>query len=80
MSQIAVYIDGSVVHGIHIKNISLTLDNQLRATEAIGSNAPVEIKKGTANITGTIKAYLSAESFDWYGRSLNQASISRLVG
>ena len=67
-------IAGAPPTGIHIKSISLSLDNQYRPTEAIGSDAPVDVRKGTVNVTGTIEAFLSAQSFDWYSRILNQTS------
>ena len=66
-----ILINGVAIGGISIKSISLTVDNQYRAIEAIGSDAPVNASKGTANITGSMEAYLSAESFDFYGRVLN---------
>ncbi|MCP1363749.1 phage tail tube protein, partial [Halomonas sp. BBD48] len=72
----SISIDGSTASGIEIQSISLQLNNNLRAIEAIGHDAPVDQKKGTAAITGTIQAYLSAESFAWYQKSLDQADVA----
>lgn len=72
----SIKIDGSAVTGIEIQSISMQLNNNLRAIEAVGNDAPVDQKKGTASITGTIQAYMSADAFAWYQKSLDQTDVA----
>ena len=75
VTNIQIQLGGVEVPGVFVKSISLTVDNQHRPVEAIGLDAPVDVNKGTANITGSIEAYLSAASFDLYANVLNQSDV-----
>lgn len=71
----SVKIDG-VLTDICINSLELTLDNGLREITCIGKDSPKDQKKGTANITGSVEIYLSADSFALYEKALTNSSIS----
>lgn len=59
-----------------IQEITLNINNNLRPTSCIGSDTPSDQLLGTAEITGTIKAYLTDVTVQWYtDKVLNQAAF-----
>jgi len=71
----SVTIDG-VASTICISSLSLTVDNQLRMIECLGSVYANDVKKGTSSVTGSFEAYLDADSFEVYKDSLESARIA----
>lgn len=71
----SVTIDGESTD-ICISSISLTVDNQLRSIECIGSLYPGNQKKGTSSVTGSMEMYLDADTFQIYKDSLESAKIA----
>ena len=51
-------VDGGAP-GAEIRRISLSMNNNLRPIEGLGSSAPADIEMGTAMVTGSISVYLN---------------------
>lgn len=56
------------------KKISMSLDNSLRAQDAIGSLGPIGIGRGTCNVTGSFDIYFS--DLAMYNRFLTNTSLA----
>ena len=69
-------IDGTSFTGC-LRAINLNINNNLRPAECIGSDTPQDQILGTAEITGTIEAYLTDVTVQWYtDKVLNQVPMS----
>ena len=49
-----------------IRGIQLSINNNLRPSECVGSDTPGDQIEGTAEITGSIEAYLTDTTVQWY--------------
>ena len=59
-----------------IQSISLNINNNLRPSTCIGSDTPGDQIAGTAEITGSIEAYLTDTTVQWYtSQILNQTAF-----
>lgn len=70
-----VTINGSPTN-VCIQSLSLSLDNTLRNRVCIGNVFPVNIAYGTANVSGSIELYFSANAFAIYQNVLSNADVS----
>lgn len=57
-----------------IRSIQLSLNNNMRPTEALGNSAPLNQRKGRATITGTIEAYF--DDVTLYNKLINNTAAS----
>lgn len=71
----SVKIDGLETN-ICITSMDINVENNLRAINCIGKDAPSDQRMGTCNITGSVDMYLRADSFDLYGKALLNEEIS----
>lgn len=67
---------GGVPTTICINSLDLSLANNMRAIECIGSDGPSDQRKGTATVTGSAEMHLYAESFALYEKALANESES----
>jgi hypothetical protein len=59
-----------------IRGIQLAINNNLRPSECVGSDTPGDQIEGTAEITGSIEAYLTDTTVQWYtSQILNQTQF-----
>jgi len=59
-----------------IQEISLNVNNNLRPANCIGKDTPSDQILGTASVTGTIKAYLTNTTVQWFtNQMLNQTGF-----
>ena len=59
-----------------LKSVELNINNNLRPAECIGSDTPGDQIAGTAEVTGTIEAYLTDVTVQWYtDKVLNQTAM-----
>jgi hypothetical protein len=65
---------GAALAGTFIKSLDLSIDNSLRARDAIGTLGAVSIGAGTIKVTGNISVYLSDGTL--YDKFLNNTSTS----
>lgn len=65
---------GSLLSGVYIQSISFTLNNNLRALKAIGSDATVMVGAGTCDITGQMSVYFTSAAL--YTKFLNATETS----
>lgn len=60
-----------------LQSVNLSVNNNLRAANCIGSDTPSDQIAGTAEITGSIEAYLTDTTIQWYtDRVLNQTPMA----
>ena len=62
--------------GIEIEEITLSINNNMRAINNILNQAPVNQAKGTARVTGRIRAFLSSAAWDLYADMLANTAVS----
>jgi hypothetical protein len=67
---------GGVATTICLSSMDISIDNSLRAIGCIGKATASDQKLGTANITGTIEIYLTADSFAYYEAALANTDTS----
>lgn len=65
---------GSALTGTFIKSLDLSIDNSLRARDAIGTLGAISIGLGSLKVTGNIEVYFQDGSL--YDKFLNNASTS----
>jgi len=58
-------IDGTLFTGC-LQSVELNINNNLRPAECIGSSTPSDQILGTAEITGSLEAYLTDTTIQWY--------------
>lgn len=68
------YEGGSALTGIHIRDLSIQINNNLRSLPAIGSDSAVAVTMGTFEVTGTINMYF--ENATLYTKFLNNTITS----
>jgi hypothetical protein len=71
----SVKIDG-VATDICIQSLDISVENSRRQITCIGLDAPKNNVTGTANVTGSVTMYLSANSFALYETALANGSVS----
>lgn len=71
----SIEIDG-VPTNICLSSLDINIDNGLRAIGCIGKATASDQKLGTANITGSISIYLTADSFAYYEAALANDDVS----
>lgn len=60
-----------------LRAVELNINNNLRPAECIGSDTPGDQIAGTAEITGSIEAYLTDTTVQWYtDKVLNQTTMA----
>lgn len=69
-----IYEAGVPATAVSFKSVNLTLNNNLRMQEYIGSTFPGGIGSGTIDVTATIQAYFSSVTF--YNKFLNNTPTS----
>jgi hypothetical protein len=71
-----IQIDGVAFTGC-LRAINLNINNNLRPAECIGSDTPQDQILGTAEVTGSIEAYLTDVTVQWYtDKVLNQVPMA----
>lgn len=65
---------GALLAGTYIKTADLTIDNSLRAQDAIGTLGAIGVGTGTLQVTGNIEVYLADGAM--YDKFLNNVSSS----
>lgn len=68
-------VDG-VPSTICLTALDFTIENNLRAINCIGSDTPKDQRMGTCDITGSMTAYMSNDSFEIYKKALSNADAS----
>ena len=68
--------DGSAVGNIVIREISLDINNNLRPNNSLLSISAVDQKAGTAQVTGSLSAYVGTDSWDIYDKMLANTATS----
>lgn len=72
----SVEIDSVAFSGC-INNITLNINNNLRAILCLGSDTPSDQSLGSAVVSGTLEAYLTDTTVQWYtSRVINQTTIA----
>ena len=67
---------GGTAFGGCIQSVSLNINNNVRPSECIGSDTPGDQIAGTAQITGSLSAYLTDTTVQWYtSQVLNQTAF-----
>lgn len=69
-----VFEGGAKLSGTHVKSIDFTIDNSLRARDAIGTLGNVSIGNGQCKVTGTMEVYLADGTL--YDKFLNNTTTS----
>lgn len=72
-----IYEGGAVASAVSFKTINLTLNNNLRAQDYLGSVFPGGVGSGTLDVTATIQAYFSDTAF--YTKFVNNTPTSLAI-
>lgn len=68
-------IDGTAFSGC-LSSVDFTINNNLRPAKCIGQDYPQDQFLGTADVTGSIEAYLSDTTVQWYtDKVINQTAM-----
>jgi hypothetical protein len=73
-NNVGAIFENGITLSTAIRSISLSINNNLRPIDKIGSLAPAEINHGTLSITGTVEVYF--ESLALYTKFINHTSTS----
>lgn len=67
-------LDGAAT-GVVFQDMTLRVENQLRAINGIGSNFSQDQRKGRAKVSGSINIYLDDEAWQFMAHNLNQTAF-----